>query len=231
MSDPGTRFLTAPHQVEAFWRFTQGWLGPSIRALWPVSVTGLAQIPTGPMIVVANHQSYLDPIVLGLAMPRAGAFLAMAPVFQWPLLGWLADLAGAMPVPAPRGRVLDQAERVLRAGHPVILYPEGMRTCRGGWGSVPLRQGAARLALETGAPIQPVALIGLERVLPKGAHWPQFGMPITVRFGPAFRATDVVGSAQAGDEEAIARVTAAIDRAVAELLPDHLKTPRREAAA
>lgn len=227
----GTRFLRAPHEVEAAWAMAHRLLGPLLRQLWPLTVTGLEHVPAGPMIVVANHQSYLDPVVLGLALPRAGAFLSMAPVFRWPLIGWLADLAGAIPVPAPRGSVLAVAVQVLKAGYPVILFPEGLRTEHGVWGSAPLKPGAARLALETGAPVLPVALIGLENVLPKGTAWPRFGRPLVVRIGPALTAAEVVGPVAADDEAAVNRLTTAILDAVAELLPAHLRVPPRDQTA
>jgi 1-acyl-sn-glycerol-3-phosphate acyltransferase len=134
----GSRFLTALDQVADLWAFAHRWLEPLVRQLWQVQVTGRRRMPAGPVIVVANHMSYLDPIFLGLAMPRPGAFLAMAEVFRWPILGPLAARAGAMPVPAPVGSVLATAMAVLAAGHPVILFPEGMRTQQGVWGSVPL---------------------------------------------------------------------------------------------
>jgi 1-acyl-sn-glycerol-3-phosphate acyltransferase len=224
-----SRFLTAPQDVEALWQFARTWLAPLIRSLWPVEVWDRERMPAGPVIVVANHISYLDPIFLGLGLPRAGAFMAMAPVFRWPLLGPLAAWAGAMPVPSPGGSVLEIARRVLEAGHPVILYPEGMRTRQGVWGSVPLRQGAARLAWQTGMPIQPVALIGLEVVLPKGAGWPRFGVPVQVRFGPPIDVCALVGGLE--EDEAVERLTAAIEAAIADLLPDHLKTHRERRAA
>jgi 1-acyl-sn-glycerol-3-phosphate acyltransferase len=222
------RLVSAPADVEALWAFAHTWLGPVVRQLWQVTVENASRIPAGPAIVVANHLSYLDPVFLGLSLPRAGAFLAMEQVFRWPLIGLLADLAGAIPVPAPTGAVLDSARRVLEAGHAVILYPEGMRTPKGVWGSVPLHTGAARLAAWTGLPIQPIALTGLEVVLPKGARWPAFGVPVTVRFGAPIDGRTL--TAGMDEETAVERLTDAIETAIADLLPDHLTTRRRRAA-
>jgi 1-acyl-sn-glycerol-3-phosphate acyltransferase len=129
------------------------------------------RLPDGPIIVIANHTSYADGVLLALACRRLGRslrLLAHSGVFRVPLLGRLLGSLGFIPV--ARGgpdaaNALDAAAAALAAGEAVGIFPEGRITRdRNRW---PERSktGAIRLALRSGAPIVPVAMVGAHDVV------------------------------------------------------------------
>lgn len=143
--------------------------------------------PSGPLLIVSNHVSDLDPLVVGVAVRRRVHYMAKVELFRPPLLRWWIRACGGFPV--RRGEVDRHAFRTARAileqGGALVMFPEGTR------GSSlddlrPPEPGAALLALRTGAVILPVAVIGTDRVLPRGAHRPARGT-IHVRIGDTIR--------------------------------------------
>jgi 1-acyl-sn-glycerol-3-phosphate acyltransferase len=160
------------------------------RAVFRPVVEGRENVPRrGPVILAANHLSFLDSVVIPLVAPRPVAFLAKAEYFRKPgLKGWLTRtcLTGIDAIPVQRGghrgaqRSLELARDVLAAGGAFGIHPEGSRSrdgriYRG-------RTGVAWLALASGAPVVPVAVLGTDRIQPVGARLPRVGR-ITVRFG------------------------------------------------
>jgi len=125
---------------------------------------------TGPAVIAANHPSYLDPILLSLQVERPIRFMAWDALFRVPLLGALMRLFGAFPVDVRGGRGRDAYERaraLVEQGELVGIFPEGKRS-RSGWMEERLREGAARLSWETGAPLVPATITGAFRA------WPYF---------------------------------------------------------
>ena len=141
------------------------------RVLFTYDCLGEENLPhDGPAIVAANHPSYLDPILLSLQVKRPIRFMAWDAIFGVPLLGPLARLFGAFPVdvrPGSGRSAYAEARSLVEAGELVGIFPEGRRS-RTGWLEEELRAGAARLALETGAPLFPVTIRGAFRA------WPHF---------------------------------------------------------
>ncbi|GAW93226.1 lysophospholipid acyltransferase family protein [Calderihabitans maritimus] len=121
--------------------------------------------PQGPVVVVANHVSYWDPPVLGVALPRQIHFMAKEELFRIPLLGPLIRILGAFPV--KRGKsdraALKAGLQLLQEGKVLGLFPEGTRSKTGQL--LPFQPGAALLALKAGVPIVPVALQGSRQIL------------------------------------------------------------------
>jgi 1-acyl-sn-glycerol-3-phosphate acyltransferase len=138
--------------------------------------------PTGAVIVVSNHLSDLDPLVIGSALRRPVAFMAKEELFTPPLLRWWVTACGAFPVRRgePDRQAIRTALEVLRRGGMLVMFPEGTRgrdrTLR------PPEPGAAMLALRTGAPLLPAAILGTDRVLPRDARRLRRSR-ITVRLG------------------------------------------------
>lgn len=129
------------------------------------------RLPDGPVIVISNHTSYADGVLLALAAKRMGRplrMLATAGVFGAPVIGTLARTVGFIPVnrgQASAVHALDVAAEALAAGQAVGIYPEGRITRDpGGWPER-AKTGAVRLALRTGAPIVPVAMVGAADVV------------------------------------------------------------------
>ena len=137
------------------------------RLLYRIEIVG--RIPPGPCVVVANHESVLDPPLLGLASAQPIQFLGKEELWEIRPLGWLIDRLGAIPV--ARGRdghaALKRAAELLRQGAIIGIFPEG--TVGGG----PWIRGAARLAIETGVPMVPVRIAGTGKALSRG----RIGLP------------------------------------------------------
>lgn len=134
-----------------------------LRALTRPTLEGGARVPRrGPLLVVANHASYVDPMLLALAVPRPLAFLAKEELFQPAPWGWALRAAGIIPV--SRGRAdrgaLEVALRVLRAGGALAVFAEGTRSADGRLQQA--EAGVGLLAARSGAPVLPVALLGTD---------------------------------------------------------------------
>ena len=132
---------------------------------------GMEYIPaSGPVIIVANHISHADPLVLAHYVYDAGrwpVFLAKSGLFRVPVLGWLLQAVDQTPV--ERGTVdavkaLEAAIAALRDGKCVLIYPEGTTTKEPDLWPMRGKTGAARLWLATGAPVVPVVMWGPERL-------------------------------------------------------------------
>jgi glycerol-3-phosphate dehydrogenase (NAD(P)+) len=118
----------------------------------------------GPLLLASNHRSFLDPFVIGMMVRRPVYYMAKRELFEKPWQGWVLNALGAFPVDRGAGdaRAIDTARAILERGDCVVVFPEGTRVRPGPLGAP--RRGIARLALETGAPVAPVAVIGTEDV-------------------------------------------------------------------
>ncbi len=129
------------------------------------------RLPAGAVIVISNHTSYADGLLLALACRRLGRslrLLATAGVFRAPLIGRLARRLGFIPVKRGTGEAadaLDDAVEALRHGEAIGLYPEGRLTRDPHLWPERSKTGAVRLALRSGAPIVPVAMLGAHEVV------------------------------------------------------------------
>lgn len=129
------------------------------------------RLPDGPVIVIANHTSYADGLLLVLVCKRLGRsarLLATSGVFRVPVLGGLIGRLGFIPVKrgsADAATALDAAATALEHGELVALFPEGRVTRDPAQWPERAKTGAVRLALRTGAPIVPVAMVGAHRLV------------------------------------------------------------------
>lgn len=114
----------------------------------------------GPLVLVCNHSHLVDPPLVGSFSPRPVHVMAKRELFETPLIGWLFWAVGAFPVRRFSGDMgaLRVARNYLRAGHVVLMYPEGTRNH--GRGLKPALPGAAMVALLADAPVVPVAIEG-----------------------------------------------------------------------
>ncbi len=164
------------------------------RVVWRPVIEGREHVPsTGPVIVASNHLSFIDSIVIPLAMPRRVVFLAKAEYWEGRSLASLPRRLffrtfGAVPVHREQQRdaqaSLDLAREVLARGDAFALYPEGTRSRDGRLYRG--RTGVGWLAIASGAPVLPVALVGTDRVQPVGARFPRVRR-VHVRFAPPVR--------------------------------------------
>jgi glycerol-3-phosphate dehydrogenase (NAD(P)+) len=141
-------------------------LQPIFHLYFRLSRIGREHIPqTGPVILASNHRSFLDPFVIGTCARRPIYYVAKRELFQFhPLLSWLLSSLGAFPVHRGVGdaEMIATAKAILARGDAVLMFPEGTRTRPGALGRP--KRGVGRLALETGAPVVPVATFGTEDV-------------------------------------------------------------------
>lgn len=165
-------------------------LGPFLRLVFRPQVEGAENVPTeGPAILASNHLSYADWLFMPLTLPRRVTFVAKAEYFTTPgIKGWFQRLffSGAGQVPIDRSGAsaaegaLTSAKRVLADGELFGIYPEGTRSHDGRLYRG--KTGVARLALETGVPVIPVAVVGTDVVAPPGKKFGTITRPV-VRFG------------------------------------------------
>jgi 1-acyl-sn-glycerol-3-phosphate acyltransferase len=166
-------------------------LTPLARLVYRPRVEGKAYVPrSGPVIFASNHLSFIDSIAIPVAAPRPVHFLAKSSYFDGSgFNGWVSreffTAIGAIPVQRGAGQAaldaLEQQRRLLDEGRAVALYPEGTRSLDGRLYKG--RTGVAFLALQSGAPVVPVGLVGTDKVMPVGASMPSLRERVTVRFG------------------------------------------------
>jgi 1-acyl-sn-glycerol-3-phosphate acyltransferase len=165
-------------------------LGPILRVVLRPRVSGAEHVPDeGPAILASNHLSYADWLFMPLTLPRRVTFVAKAEYFNSPgIKGWFQKkfFSGAGQVPIDRSGAsaaegaLSAAKKVLDEGHLFGIYPEGTRSHDGRLYRG--KTGVARLALVTGVPVIPIAVVGTDVVAPPGRTFGRVTRPV-VRFG------------------------------------------------
>jgi len=153
------------HLYTCAWASFYVYLSP----IWRCRVVGRDRLPwKGPAVIVANHLSLIDILVLhGLYRPFK--WVSKSANFRIPVLGWNMRLNGYVPV--TRGaadsvlRMMKRCRELLGQGNPLLFFPEGTRSASGEL--QPFKDGAFQLAMESGVPVIPVALSGTHRTLPK----------------------------------------------------------------
>jgi 1-acyl-sn-glycerol-3-phosphate acyltransferase len=165
-------------------------IGPLLRVVFRPQTEGAENIPAeGPAILVSNHLSYADWLFMPLTLSRRVTFVAKAEYFNSPgIKGWFQKLffTGAGQVPIDRSGAsaaegaLSSAKAILAQGDLFGIFPEGTRSHDGRLYRG--KTGVARLALETGVPVIPVAVVGTDVVAPPGKTFGSITRPV-VRFG------------------------------------------------
>jgi 1-acyl-sn-glycerol-3-phosphate acyltransferase len=168
-----------------WWLMKYVLLGPVLRLLYKPRAVGLENIPKGPAILAANHQSFLDDLLLPLLVPgRKVVFLAKADYFDKWYLRWFFKGANVIPVRresrSAAEAALQTGVQALREGNLVGIFPEGTRSPDGRLYRG--KTGVARMALEAQVPIVPVAITGTFEALPYHKKLPKPGR-VEIRFG------------------------------------------------
>ena len=136
-----------------------------------LKVTGQQNIPQdGSFIIVANHSSLLDPVILGVSVRPKIIFVAAAYLFEIRWLGYLLRKANSIPVQRENDiKAIKQALKILQKGGVLGIFPEGGIDRQKN--NLPVRAGAAYLATKVGVPIVPIKIKGADKVLPRGAKF------------------------------------------------------------
>jgi 1-acyl-sn-glycerol-3-phosphate acyltransferase len=163
-----------------------------MRVLYRPVVEGVENIPgDGPVIVAGNHVTFIDSMFLSLVVERQVYFIGKDEYVtgrgvKGRLMAWFFTTCGMIPVDRDGGHggvaALMTGRRILEEGKVFGIYPEGTRSPDGRLYRG--RTGIARLALMTGAPVVPFAVIGTDKVQPGGRGMPRIA-PVSLRFGPA----------------------------------------------
>jgi 1-acyl-sn-glycerol-3-phosphate acyltransferase len=186
-----------------------------------VTVEGLENIPeSGPVLVICNHCSNADGMLLMAyvvpAMGRPMGWLGKEEALRWPFFGWAMRQNGVFGVRRGAGdlEAFKLAKGVLDDARILAIFPEGTRSPIGALQEA--KEGATVLAVRSGAPILPIAIVGSQRFWPKG-KLPRPGKRMTIRVGETFTLSTPKG---ADRHESLRLATAEMMRHVAELLPD-----------
>lgn len=191
----------------AFWVFTH--------LVCRYRVSGRKYVPLkGPLLIVANHLSWYDPILLGVVLPRRVWFFSKAEIFRWPIIGPICKRTGQIPV--NRGEsdraALEKGIAYLREGKALMIFPEG--TVARQEQMIAAHAGAAMLAIRTGATVLPVAHCGTRRVLRSARIWfPRVDIQIGKPYTPVL-------SQDVSRKVGLQRITEDMMTRIAEMLPE-----------
>lgn len=197
------------------------------RLYFRLRIEGRERLPaTGPVLIVANHSSYLDPPMIGISASRWVGFLAQAGLAKLgPMRWWLAQVGVTLiDRNAPSKEAMRQIADCLRAGEVVGLFPEGTRSADGT--VAPFRTGVEFLVRRTGAPVLPVGIDGAHRAFPRRAWLPR-PRKIVVRYGQPWPAERVLAP---GGVEALRAEVARLARATLRAAADRRSDPNPPSA-
>ena len=189
-------------------------------------VNGVENVPPmGPLIIIANHQSNFDPPLLSASLPRRVYFLAKSGLFMGHVVTWFLSSYGAFPVNREGAdiRAYRWVISQLRAGKPVVLFPEGTRSRNG---MTRAKAGIAQIALQSQASILPVGIVGTHRL----GTWMRVFNPtgkITVNIGQVFSVPPIEGRP---NKELLNSISDMIMQRVAMLVPDDIRGVYKEGA-
>src|SRR4051795_29379 len=151
-------------QPIVYW-LVRGVLHPFFHLSSRRSRIGREHVPqSGPVILAANHRSFLDPFVIATVARRPLYYVAKEELFRRRWQAWILNALGAFPVARGAGDadMVGTAKAILERGDCVLIFPEGTRMRPGALGRP--KRGVGRLALEAGAPVVPVAILGTEAI-------------------------------------------------------------------
>jgi 1-acyl-sn-glycerol-3-phosphate acyltransferase len=157
------------------------------KTAWFIRYEGLEHLPPNdspPYILVANHQTYIDPVWICLPLRRRIRYMAFSTAFSWGFVGRLINYLGAFPVPHDgRGTIaaMKTAMNSLRDGAVLVVFPEGGRAFADGK-MREFRAGAFRIAQKADVPVIPVTISGGNRIWPQKQKYPQLFRRVVIKY-------------------------------------------------
>ncbi|MDX1623306.1 MAG: lysophospholipid acyltransferase family protein [Gemmatimonadota bacterium] len=171
---------------DLYLRYARIWSRWTLASLGiPITVEGRDRVdPETPYLFMSNHRSTFDIFALFVATEHPLRMVAKRAIFFIPIFGWSLWMCGFIPIDRTDReaaiRSLEKAAERIRSGISVLVFPEGTRSPDGRL--LPFKKGGFVMALQSGAPIVPVVVLGTGRIMPKGSI--RVGKaPVTVRFG------------------------------------------------
>jgi 1-acyl-sn-glycerol-3-phosphate acyltransferase len=224
--EPGDANLTGPHLAKKG-SFFEG--GSSLvtrvlcRTLWGCRWRGGSTFPrTGPVLLISNHPSYIDPPSIYVGIERRVFWMAWRGLFQVPGLKWFLEKAGAFSVDdlSTDTRAMRTAGRILKAGHVVGIFPEGGRSLPSGE-MLPFLTSPFRFAIRLQCPVVPVTMNGTGRIWPRGRILPAMGKTMEILYHPALPPPTSV----AGGSKGISARAAHLARKTREIILSRYRAP------
>ena len=186
-----------------YW-LVRAFVQPAIQIYFRLSRMNRQYIPAkGGVLLASNHRSFLDPFAIGCCLRRPIFFVAKQELFKHRPIAWILNCLGAFPI--RRGESDEEsmktARMLLERGDAVVIFPEGTRHRTGSLGKP--KRGVGRLALETGAPVVPIAVLGSERAR---RGWTIRPVKVKLRFGRPLTFPRVEGPSRSLASEVTARI-------------------------
>lgn len=205
-------------EPSVLWKLAQVLCRILTTLLFDLKVYGLKNVPrTGGVLLVSNHQSYLDPVLVGVRLPRPLSYMARSGLFENRFLGALIRWLNAFPVRQGEGDVGAVRETIarLQEGHALNIYPEGSRTEDGGL--LPMEKGVGLVVRRAKVPVVPLVLDGSFQAWPKGRI---IFRPAKIRmlYGKPMNLSDMKGDL----------IVATIDQTLHELFAELKEIQRKE---
>jgi 1-acyl-sn-glycerol-3-phosphate acyltransferase len=169
-----------PHPV---WKSLQALCRVITTCMFDLKVYGAHRVPAeGGVLLISNHQSYLDPVLLGVRLKRPLSYMAKSELFRNPVFAWLIRSLGAFPVKQGAGDVGAMKETIarLQEGRALNIFPEGSRTETGEL--LPIEKGVGLVIRKAKVPVVPVVIDGSFGAWPKG-HKLFRSHPIRILYG------------------------------------------------
>ena len=190
MTEPG------PQRIRLIYRVGRMAAKGVLRLICRMKIIHADRVPaTGPVLIVANHVSYLDPPLVGCDITqREVTYLARAGLFKVPLFGRLIRAVNSVPIREGQGDVRairDILERIKR-GEAVLIFPEGSRSYDGAM--VPFRSGASLIIRRAKCPVIPVGIDGAFDAWPRTKAFPKLGQRVLVLFGHPIPPEELMGA-------------------------------------
>ena len=191
-------------QIQRMWYgVAKSMVRVSVSIAFRTRYSGSANVPrTGGALLVSNHQSHLDPMLVGMGSRRRMNYVARKTLFQFGPFGWLLRSVDAIPIDRDGFGLggIKESLRRLKNGEMVLIFPEGTRSADGE--IAPFRPGFTTLAVRSGAAILPAAVDGAFQVWPRSKKFPGLGR-IRVHYGKMMTPDDIAGRS---DRELVAEV-------------------------
>ncbi len=174
--------------------FDPGWmqpalkrtLGPLFRRLWDIDIVGASNIPaSGPVLIAPNHIAFIDSIFMAVLLERKAVGVGKAEYMESWKTRYILPAVGMIPLDRSGGEAsedaMTQADEILAAGEPFVVFPEGTRSRDGDLHRG--HTGAARLALQARCPIVPVGIRGTDAIQPVDKVLPKTGVRAEIHIG------------------------------------------------